>query len=78
MSGVNPHGVYVSAFKKPSDEELDHETPLEELFEDQLACADMILLNKTDLLDGATVLDMRQPRFCTFQRSTSTKPSLAA
>ncbi len=25
MSGVNPHGVYVSAFKKPSDEELDHD-----------------------------------------------------
>nr|WHW29749.1 hypothetical protein [uncultured bacterium] len=24
MSGVNPHGVFVSAFKKPSDEELDH------------------------------------------------------
>lgn len=24
MSGVNPHGVFVSAFKKPNDEELDH------------------------------------------------------
>lgn len=24
MSGVNPHGVFVSSFKKPSDEELDH------------------------------------------------------
>ncbi len=24
MSGVNPHGVKVFAFKKPSDEELDH------------------------------------------------------
>jgi PPK2 family polyphosphate:nucleotide phosphotransferase len=24
MSGVNPHGVFVSAFKKPSEEELDH------------------------------------------------------
>ena len=24
MSGVNPHGVIVSAFKRPSDEELDH------------------------------------------------------
>ncbi|MGI9482640.1 MAG: GTP-binding protein, partial [Hyphomicrobiales bacterium] len=34
------------------DEALDHESPLEELFEDQLACADMILLNKADLLDG--------------------------
>lgn len=24
MSGVNPHGVFVSSFKKPSDDELDH------------------------------------------------------
>ncbi|MEM6590497.1 MAG: GTP-binding protein, partial [Cyanobacteria bacterium P01_C01_bin.73] len=27
------------------------ETPIEELFEDQLACADMVLLTKTDLMD---------------------------
>lgn len=25
MSGINPHGVHVSAFKRPSDEELDHD-----------------------------------------------------
>lgn len=29
-----------------------HETPLEELFEDQLACADLVILNKADLLDA--------------------------
>jgi cobalamin biosynthesis protein CobW len=29
-----------------------HENPLEEVFEDQLACADLIILNKTDLLDS--------------------------
>jgi cobalamin biosynthesis protein CobW len=28
----------------------DHESPVEELFEDQLRCADMVLLNKVDLL----------------------------
>ncbi len=32
------------------DESLDHDSPLEELFEDQLACADLVLLNKADLL----------------------------
>ena len=32
------------------DEGLDHESPLEEVFEDQVLCADMILLNKSDLL----------------------------
>jgi cobalamin biosynthesis protein CobW len=35
-----------------ADASLDHETPLSELFEDQLACADMVVLNKTDLLTG--------------------------
>lgn len=39
----------VDALRK-LDENLDHETPLSELFEDQLACADMIVINKSDLL----------------------------
>ena len=35
------------------DENLDHETPLSELFKDQVTCADMIVVNKSDLLaDG--------------------------
>jgi cobalamin biosynthesis protein CobW len=33
---------------------LEHETPLQELFEDQLACADLVILNKTDLVDSET------------------------
>ncbi len=41
--------------QREADEALDHESPLEELFEDQLACADMILLNKADLLETATL-----------------------
>jgi len=36
--------------QRAADEGLDHETPLSELFEDQLACADMIVVNKTDLI----------------------------
>ncbi|MCW5721319.1 MAG: cobalamin biosynthesis protein CobW [Devosia sp.] len=35
------------------DEMLDHETPLGELFEDQLSVADMVIINKTDLVDPA-------------------------
>ena len=43
--------------QRAADEELDHETPLSELFEDQIACADMIVVNKSDLLDdGGTEL----------------------
>jgi cobalamin biosynthesis protein CobW len=36
-----------------ADENLDHETPLQELFEDQLACADLVILNKADLVTAA-------------------------
>src|SRR5215207_9761714 len=38
--------------QRSADSSVDHENPLEEVFEDQLLCADMILLNKTDLMDG--------------------------
>ncbi len=37
---------------RDSDPALDHDTPLEEVFEDQLLAADMVVLNKTDLLAG--------------------------
>jgi len=42
------------------DENLDHESPLEELFEDQLTAADLIVLNKTDLLDAEGVKTVRE------------------
>lgn len=38
------------AAQRAADEQLDHDSPLEELFEDQLACADLIVINKADLL----------------------------
>jgi cobalamin biosynthesis protein CobW len=31
---------------------LDHDDPIEEVFEDQIACADLVVLNKRDLLDA--------------------------
>ncbi|WP_343669336.1 cobalamin biosynthesis protein CobW [Chitinophaga sp.] len=34
-----------------ADDSLDHETPIEELFEDQLSCADLVVLTKKDLLE---------------------------
>ncbi|NLP65019.1 cobalamin biosynthesis protein CobW [Paraburkholderia sacchari] len=39
--------------QRKADPNLDHESPLHELFEDQLSAADLVVLNKTDLLDGA-------------------------
>ncbi len=36
----------------------DHDNPLEEVFDDQLACADLVLLNKADLLDAAALASL--------------------
>ena len=48
------------ASQRQADPNLDHETPIEELFEDQLACADMILLTKVDLVEAETVTKVQQ------------------
>ena len=40
---------------READEQLDHDNPLEEVFEDQLHCADMVVLNKADLLTVAEI-----------------------
>jgi cobalamin biosynthesis protein CobW len=47
------------AAQRQADPNLDHETPIQELFEDQLACADLVVLNKTDLVDQATLNQVR-------------------
>lgn len=39
--------------QRAADASLDHEAEVDELFEDQLACADMVIVTKTDLLDAA-------------------------
>jgi cobalamin biosynthesis protein CobW len=41
------------AAQRAADPSLDHDNPLEEVFGDQLACADLVVLNKCDLVDGA-------------------------
>ncbi|NMD07729.1 MAG: cobalamin biosynthesis protein CobW [Phyllobacteriaceae bacterium] len=45
------------AAQRASDPNLDHENPIEELFEDQLNAADMVILNKVDLLGEAEALE---------------------
>jgi cobalamin biosynthesis protein CobW len=45
----NPHAV--DALRK-QDDGLDHESPLAELFEDQINCADLIIVNKADQMTG--------------------------
>ncbi|MDE0850946.1 cobalamin biosynthesis protein CobW [Yoonia sp.] len=48
--GQFAHNIAAVDAQRAQDENLDHETPLSELFEDQIACADMIVVNKADLL----------------------------
>lgn len=53
-SGTLAADLQAIAAQRQADPNLDHETPLQELFEDQLACADLVILNKTDLVDAET------------------------
>ena len=41
------------ARQRAGDDSLDHDNPLEEVFEDQLQCADLVILNKSDLISDA-------------------------
>ncbi|MFN3661458.1 GTP-binding protein, partial [Yoonia sp.] len=50
QDGQFAHNIAAVDAQRAADDNLDHETPLSELFEDQIACADMIVVNKTDLL----------------------------
>jgi cobalamin biosynthesis protein CobW len=43
------------AAQRDADPALDHDNPLEEVFGDQLACADLVVLNKSDLLGDAAM-----------------------
>ena len=38
------------ARQRAEDDSLDHDNPLEEVYEDQLLCADLVVLNKADLM----------------------------
>ena len=44
------------AEQRAADPSLDHDNPLEEVYEDQLLCADLVVLNKADLI-GSEQLD---------------------
>jgi cobalamin biosynthesis protein CobW len=47
----NPEAVLA---QREADLAVAHDNPLEEVYEDQLLCADLVILNKSDLLDEAT------------------------
>jgi cobalamin biosynthesis protein CobW len=49
------HDEAAVAAQRAADPGVEHDSPIEELFEDQLNCADMVLLNKTDLLSESEI-----------------------
>jgi len=46
--------------QRAADDSLDHETPLSEVFEDQISCADIVLLTKPDLAGAQGVAKAKQ------------------
>ncbi|MEZ5886927.1 MAG: cobalamin biosynthesis protein CobW [Paracoccaceae bacterium] len=54
--------------QRAADDSIDHETPLSEVFEDQISCADIVLLSKADLAGEAglaaarAVIEAEAPR----------------
>ncbi len=40
---------------RAADPSIDHDDPIEELFEDQLRCADLVIISKSDLVDEAAL-----------------------
>src|SRR6185437_12766569 len=48
------------ARQRALDPSLDHDNPLAEVFADQLSCADLVILNKTDLLDAPVLAVLQQ------------------
>jgi cobalamin biosynthesis protein CobW len=49
--GLDPRGA--------ADPAIDHDNPVEEVFTDQLACADLVILNKADLVTPADLVRLR-------------------
>ncbi|GET40066.1 cobalamin biosynthesis protein CobW [Microseira wollei] len=54
VSGTLAANLDALEAQRKADPNLDHETPIEELFEDQLACADLVLLSKVDRVNAQT------------------------
>jgi cobalamin biosynthesis protein CobW len=49
------HDLAALAQQRSDDTSLTHDDPIEEVFQDQIACADLVVLNKRDLIDAAGI-----------------------
>ncbi len=56
------------AAQRAADDTLDHDNPLAEVFGDQVAAADLVILNKADLLDADALARLRTDLAATLPR----------
>lgn len=60
VKGQFAHDLDAVDMQRQADDNLDHESPLAELFDDQLACADLVVVNKSDLLGREASREFRE------------------
>jgi cobalamin biosynthesis protein CobW len=71
------------AAQRAADASLDHDNPLAEVYGDQIAAADLVILNKADLLDAETLTRLRReitaslPRPATLMTATEGRVDLS-
>ena len=63
------------AAQRRADPSLDHDNPLEEVYEDQLLCADMVVLNKSDLVSAERLTELRAEIAAAIPRGVKVVPT---
>jgi cobalamin biosynthesis protein CobW len=63
------------ARQRAEDQSIEHDNPLSEVYEDQLLAADLVVLNKTDLLDSIAIERLRDEITRTLPRAVKLVPT---
>jgi cobalamin biosynthesis protein CobW len=63
------------AAQRQADDAVDHDNPLEEVYEDQLLCADLIVLNKADLVSAERLAEVGAAIRATVPRAVKIVPT---
>jgi cobalamin biosynthesis protein CobW len=63
------------AAQRRADPSLDHDNPLGEVYEDQLLCADMVVLNKSDLVSAERLSELRAEIAAAIPRAVKVVPT---